>query len=489
MLLLTSMLILAFKIQLVRAEPKTWTVDDDGPADFHTIQEAINAASPRDTIYTKKGTYYECLVVNKSVSLIGDETTKPTIITTGALVSVSDGTNSTVRICANDVIVSGFVLQNSVDDWGIFLNHTSNSIVYGNIVRAVLAILADGSSGNNISDNNIAKLSDSCVFDGLRLVNSSDNFVVGNFFGGHCHNALTMDDSNNNYVAFNYVSGHFCPYPFTISQSNNNSIVGNAIWKSLGHMMLWQSSSNVLYHNSFLPKGSPVTVSIDNASINKWDNGYPSGGNYWGNYSGIDLYSGPYQNETGGDGTGDTPYIIDQQNRDNYPLTTLHDIGIVRITTSKIVITLGYSLNISIGIMNYGTNTETFNVTAYVNMIPIAVQTVTLSNENSVSITFIWNTTGWTEGNYTISVYAWPVTGEMDMANNQFDDCWVSVVIIGDINGDGKVDVKDVYKVAQAYGSSPSDSRWNPICDINNDNKIDIKDCYLVYKHFGEFNL
>jgi hypothetical protein len=51
-----------------------------------------------------------------------------------------------------------------------------------------------------------------------------------------------------------------------------------------------------------------------------WDNGYPSGGNYWSDYTGTDLYSGPYQNETGSDGIGDTSYDIDVNNRDNYPL-------------------------------------------------------------------------------------------------------------------------------------------------------------------------
>ncbi len=53
---------------------------------------------------------------------------------------------------------------------------------------------------------------------------------------------------------------------------------------------------------------------------NAWDIGYPSGGNYWSDYNGSDLLSGPYQNETGGDGIGDTPYVIDVNNMDKYPL-------------------------------------------------------------------------------------------------------------------------------------------------------------------------
>jgi hypothetical protein len=54
--------------------------------------------------------------------------------------------------------------------------------------------------------------------------------------------------------------------------------------------------------------------------VNTWDDGYPSGGNYWSDYAGVDLFSGPYQNQTGSDGIGDTPYFIRANNTDNYPL-------------------------------------------------------------------------------------------------------------------------------------------------------------------------
>jgi hypothetical protein len=53
---------------------------------------------------------------------------------------------------------------------------------------------------------------------------------------------------------------------------------------------------------------------------NVWDDGYPSGGNFWSDYAGVDLFSGPLQNETGRDGIGDTAYVIDEDNVDRYPL-------------------------------------------------------------------------------------------------------------------------------------------------------------------------
>ena len=53
---------------------------------------------------------------------------------------------------------------------------------------------------------------------------------------------------------------------------------------------------------------------------NFWDDGYPSGGNYWSDHVTVDDYSGVYQNELGSDGIVDEPYIVDAENRDNYPL-------------------------------------------------------------------------------------------------------------------------------------------------------------------------
>ncbi|MFQ6084384.1 MAG: PKD domain-containing protein, partial [Candidatus Aminicenantia bacterium] len=47
-------------------------------------------------------------------------------------------------------------------------------------------------------------------------------------------------------------------------------------------------------------------------------NGYPSGGNYWSDYIGIDLYSGPNQDQPGSDGIGDAPYTF-YGGQDNYP--------------------------------------------------------------------------------------------------------------------------------------------------------------------------
>jgi parallel beta-helix repeat protein len=82
---------------------------------------------------------------------------------------------------------------------------------------------------------------------------------------------------------------------------------------------------NLFYHNDFTNNSVQITgpysiVPIPPNSTNYWDNEFASGGNYWSDYVGTDLHSGPFQNETCNDGIGDTPYIISENNRDNYPL-------------------------------------------------------------------------------------------------------------------------------------------------------------------------
>ena len=69
-----------------------------------------------------------------------------------------------------------------------------------------------------------------------------------------------------------------------------------------------------------------VYISVD-VYNHTWDDGYPSGGNYWSNYAGADLYSGPDQNITGSDGIIDTPYDVNVYSRDHYPLMKPYVLG------------------------------------------------------------------------------------------------------------------------------------------------------------------
>jgi parallel beta-helix repeat protein len=100
----------------------------------------------------------------------------------------------------------------------------------------------------------------------------------------------------------------------TIIRQNNVANNDYGIW-------LDSSSNNTIYHNNFTDNGQHAYIDGEyGAGVNVWDDGYPSGGNRWSDYTGTDFYCGPHQNLTGSDGIGDTPYVIDENNQDTYPL-------------------------------------------------------------------------------------------------------------------------------------------------------------------------
>lgn len=102
--------------------------------------------------------------------------------------------------------------------------------------------------------------------------------------------------------------------------SNLNLIVGNDIedQRFAGTYPYFACSGNQFYHNNFI--NNYRHVYNWGGEINVWDDGYPSGGNYWSGISKADAYHGPNQNEIGSDGIGDTSYVIDANNIDHYPL-------------------------------------------------------------------------------------------------------------------------------------------------------------------------
>lgn len=102
--------------------------------------------------------------------------------------------------------------------------------------------------------------------------------------------------------------------------SSHNNIFGNNITEntSVG-IWLGYSYDNRFWHNNII---NTRQLFIHPLHSNVWDDGYPSGGNYWSNYKGVDFYSGQFQNETGSDGVGDTPHVVfgNENNTDRYPL-------------------------------------------------------------------------------------------------------------------------------------------------------------------------
>jgi parallel beta-helix repeat protein len=419
------------------------------PDDYPTIQAAINAASDGDTIFVRSGTYYENVVVNKAVWLVGED----------MATAIIDG-NSTgycVEIQSNGAVLENFTLENG-DLVDVMVNQNVSQVVIENnlMINSDWGIYLSESSNNTIERN----LVENCGSAGIFLESSSYNMIIGN----------------------------------TVV-NNSEGIVLTAA-PHIPEVPPVPSTFNAAYHNNLL--NNSVQALIYGVG-NRWDDGYPSGGNYWSDYTGEDVKSGPNQDQPGSDGIGDTPYVIDVSNQDNYPLMnpwlppSTHDVAIIGVVASKAVIGQGLNGNITVYGANIGGYFETFDVTVYANATPINSTSLPLNSGSDVMITFTWNTSGFAKGNYTISAYALPVSGETNTTNNNCTDGWVIVAIAGDVTGqkgvpDGQVNLMDVYKVAMQFGSSAPtwDPYWGPVCDVNNDGTVNLIDYYRVCMCFGQ---
>lgn len=129
---------------------------------------------------------------------------------------------------------------------------------------------------------------------------------------------INLDNVNSVTIeATNIFNANRSGWGIALSLSTNCSIHENNITNNRWGIYFYCSSNNNIYHNNFI--GNTEQVHSIN-STNTWDDGYPSGGNYWSDYAGVDVKSGPNQDLSGSDGIGDTPYVIDASHQDRYPL-------------------------------------------------------------------------------------------------------------------------------------------------------------------------
>jgi parallel beta-helix repeat protein len=471
----------------------------------------------------------------------------------------TDNNNASLSVLRDNIIVdgSGYTLQSDPIGAlsGVYIGMRTNVTVKNMKIKDFDMCFGVGSSSHNTFINN-----------------DISSFGLAGFY---------MLDSHSNSISGNNITGNMYAFSFTHGASENrifnNTIIDVSYCVSAGSGTFW---SNVIYHNNF--------VNVDSPWLNdpgfSWDNGYPSGGNYWSHYTGIDSFSGVHQNETGSDGIGDTPLTLGSGNRDRYPfimkdgwenhpfsidsnatisnkiispatlqfnvsgpsdstgyinitmpkglnttavkvkfdqielippplpiitsngshyqvyieftLSSHHvtiqyaigDIAVTEVIVSRTVIGQGYSAIVNATLTNLGDYSTTVEVTSQANSSIFGDQTdMFIVNGASVLISFVWNTTDWSIGNYSVGVFTAPCDGEGNMSNNvQYYGKEVCVTIPGDVDADFDVDIYDVVEMCSCYGCEEGDPEYEVNCDIDCDGDIDIYDIVLMCGNYGE---
>ena len=288
---------------------------------------------------------------------------------------INNGQGIYLQKVNNTSIICNVIKSNNAN--GIYLDGSSNSIInnivtgngyygigiYGsnnNIVNNTIenngwsGLILEGSI-NNVMDNNITNNK----FDGIVLMYSGDsNIVTSNNIANNRRYGIYVRGSNKNKIRSNTVENN--DIGIDLFGSNYNRIINNTIAANRYGLYVNRSSvGNIIFHNNFILNAVNAYV-IKNSTGNVWDNGYPSGGNYWSDYQGTDHYSGPYQNETGGDGIGDTPYLIHEHDVDLYPLMKPKNMDVVKLDVELPNNILVVNKTTTIIIHNISSNTKLY---------------------------------------------------------------------------------------------------------------------------------
>ena len=288
-LVLASSLLLILPMH-VNAASRTIVVPDD----YATIQEAINNAAEGDTIYVKAGVYVENPIVNKTVSLVGEDRDSTVIDVTAGL-----------KVESNNVTITGLTIY---DGWqGISVSANCCSIFGNKITDATNGVVLFGFE-NNVTGNIFQSIGLSSAIQ----LNFADRNLINNNYIDSCVEGIQIwQNSNNNTVTGNTITN--CQYTaINFQYSNDNVLAGNNISRSGLGTSIYGSNRNTISNNNYVDNtvqfGANESYYLTwggNVSVNNINE------NYWSDYNGTDA---------NGDGVGDTPYVIDANNEDPRPL-------------------------------------------------------------------------------------------------------------------------------------------------------------------------
>lgn len=310
-------------------------------ASFPSIQAAIDYAAEGQTIYVGNGFYNETLLIDKPLTLLGENASTTIINETATIlhvnadnVSISDFTiqyigcacfgysSINVTNCQNVNVTSSIVIS---DDFGIEVAEATNVVVANNDFTHAgsAAIVVMDSDNVSVFNNNVAAMN------GIQIENCTEGSFSSNTILSS-ETGVFIAQSYGDTLSGNNVSS-ITSMGLWLSSCSNNSFFGNNVSTTSPYgLFIWLSYNNTIFDNNFPGNGSQI-LCYDN-STNTWDNGLE--GNYWSNYTGVD---------TDLNGIGDTPYIIDSTNRDDHPLmgpfqsfNTAHNSDVNIVSNSSI---------------------------------------------------------------------------------------------------------------------------------------------------------
>ena len=358
------------------------------------------------------------------------------------------------------------IITNNVDH-GVLLSGSSHSDIVGNIielnqgdgVHVELYSTFNEMVANSIMNNSMA---------GVNLQYSTHNTVMDNSISG---NSVGINDggSHNSTVVGNLVEGHISGgIRLQYTQDSllaGNTVVGNG-WNGI---FLGNSSGNTIFHNNLLENFNQVYIV---SSTSNWDNGYPSGGNYWSDEAGDDLYHGPFQNETGFDGICDYPYYYNDNPLDYYPL--MGPFGPSTPVGDNVTVFPLDTLGLVFG--NIAEEGETFAFRPDVGYAPppgyVMLQRYDIETTATIS------------GDILLRI----IYDNTNMSPLQPENPTLFLIngLTGDVDYDFDVDIFDIVHIAGAYGTNFEDPNFKPECDLDRDGDIDIFDVVRAARNYGE---
>jgi parallel beta-helix repeat protein len=229
--------------------------------------------------------------------------------------TVFDDENGIRTISSNNcTIVNNVVISNILS--GIHLTRSNGSLVADNYAswNLMAGIIAFSSENNTIESNIVTRNN----LTGIRMYGGSNtNKVQNNTVQHNMRGIWVGSNAYYNTIANNSASLNV-DYGIHLLFGGGNIVADNSIFANIGTgIFVISSVNNRIYHNDIIEN---TFQGRDFTDANQWDDGYPSGGNYWSDYTGVDNCSGPNQDVCPDpDGIGDTPYIIDADSQDRYP--------------------------------------------------------------------------------------------------------------------------------------------------------------------------